>query len=299
MENKYIYLPQYTVLKDKYKIITNLSERSHFSIVYLAENDEEGKKVVIKEFYPPKLALRDLDQTTILPCQNHLEEKYTKEREKFLQEGKILQNIECENICECYEYFQENNTGYIVMKYYSGKTLEEYLNQGIMSFSRFFETIYFPLLKTVHKLHKKGYIHRDIKPQNVIMQDSEPILLDFGSAINYEDKEYKNIAITPGFSPIELHSSSSNQGIYSDIYSLSSILYYFFTNKIPTPAKHRIIKDNIPGAKELNSELSDYLNKVIMKNLSMNYRERDKSLFIYRMKLYLEYCRKKIKEKVL
>ncbi|OCL25292.1 hypothetical protein U472_13115 [Orenia metallireducens] len=294
-EIDYIYLPKESILNNKYIIKRRLAERSNFSIVYMAENIENNEKVVIKEFFPKNLVLRDLDGKTIICKNSFMKESLQEKMNEFLNEAKLMKSLEDEFIAKCYEFFIENNTAYIVTKYYDGVTLDYYLEEE-KDFEQFLKKIFFPLLNTVEQIHGKQYIHRDIKPSNIIIHQNRPILIDFGSAINYKSNDKKNIFLTPGFSPIEFYSEKSKQGPYSDIYSLSALLYYFFTTNIPEESLNRIIEDNLKSIDSLNQEIPDKLNNIIMKNLSLDYKRRDRVIAIFKLKLWGVYLNYKFKK---
>lgn len=122
----YVYLPENTILKNGYyRIIKRLTARSNFSIVYFAKT-REGNEVLIKELFPKNIVLRDLDGISLICKNSRLKVKYKKTKNQFISEAIILlefKHNEC--ICSLYDYFKENNTIYLVMKYYSGKTLED------------------------------------------------------------------------------------------------------------------------------------------------------------------------------
>jgi serine/threonine protein kinase len=289
MENEYIdvdylVLPKNTVLNNKYQI-KNMINKSNLSIVYLAINLESNTKVIIKEFYPVNQVLRDLDAKRVV-CKNNLyKDKFSKEKSSFLGEAEVMKELEDDYIAKCYEYFKENNTAYIVIEYYEGLTLDKYLEEK-GDFDQFFKDIFSPLLTAINKIHQKNYIHRDIKPSNIIIYQDKPVLIDFGSAVNYKENDVKKILLTPGFSPIEFYSERSKQGPYSDIYSLSAILYYYFSNQIPDEALDRIIEDDLEAVTTLNQDIPDSLNNIIMKNMSLDYKRRDKSITIFKLKLW-------------
>lgn len=296
-EMNYIYLPEGTLLYNKYLVERELVTRSNLSIIYLAKNCKNDNQVVIKEFFPKDLVLRDLDRKTLVCKNNSHKKQFNLAKKSFLNKARIMKELQDDSIVKCYESFCENNTTYIVMKYYKGKNLQEYLNEhnGISN-NDFFENIFFPLLNAVYNIHKKGYIHRDIKLDNIIICDDKPILIDFGSAIDYKDVNKKRVILTPGFSPIEFYSTKAKHGRYSDIYSLSAILYYFYTGVIPDEAVDRIIKDNLAPVSALNEEVSNYLNDLIMKNLALDFNRRDQSIYSFKVKLWIECLKNKVKK---
>ena len=292
----YIHLPEKTVLGgDKYIIERRLTDRSNMSIVYLAR-DQEGSQVVIKEFYPKNMALRDLDGTSVVCKQRSTKKKFQKRKELFLNEAKIMADLdEINNIAVCKDYFEENNTVYLVSDYYSGPTLEEIISDGDMEMDSFLDDIYFPLLKAVRRIHKKNYIHRDIKPSNIILTKKGPVLIDFGSAINYKRTDTKKIFLTPGFSPIEFYSEKAEQGSFSDIYSLAAILYYYLEKIVPEEAVNRIIEDDLENIKATDFDISRELKKLIVDNLSLDKKKRCKSVRLLQLRLYKDYIRMKIR----
>ncbi|MEJ6949895.1 serine/threonine protein kinase [Natronospora cellulosivora (SeqCode)] len=285
----YVYLPENTYLNnDNYKVIKAHTSRSNFSIVYLAENND-GERVIIKEFFPKDLVLRDLDGKSLVCKQSNYKSKYIYSKERFLSEAIILKEFKSNRyICDCFDFFNENNTVYIVLRYYEGVTLEDALNKNKISFSKFLKEIYLPLIETVSKIHKKAYIHRDIKPENIIISNAKPIIIDFGSAINYKENQEKNILLTPGFSPIEFYSAKTNQGPFSDIYSLSAILYYYISDTRPLEANERIIEDNLIDINNMASE-SYGIADLIMKNLSLVPEKRCQSVQEFKTLLFKKY----------
>jgi len=140
----------------------------------------------------------------------------------------------------------------------------------------FLDKIIIPLIDSINFIQKKGYLHRDIKPSNIIIENNQPVLLDFGSAIKYSEKKDKKILVTPGFSPLEFYSEKSYQNESSDIYSIAAMIYYFISGNTPPEATCRIIEDNLDTLEQYN--LPFLLEKLIIKNLSLNEKNRDKSL---------------------
>lgn len=278
-EQDYLYLECGLILKNHYLIEKILGERSNFSIVYIGENLKTNEKIVIKEFFPKNLALRDMDKKSILCKSSNSKDRYEKGLNNFLLEGKIMEEIKSNASAEYIDSFTENGTAYVVMKYHKGDDLEKHIKSGnIKDWQSFVQKIVNPLLDTVNNLHCLGYLHRDIKPSNIIVEEEKPILIDFGSTINYKTEGEKNIMVTPGFSPIEFYSEKSKQERASDIYSIAAMLYYYFSGIIPPDATNRIIDDEIIKLSELNKEIPKYLEKLILKNLSMNIKDRDKTI---------------------
>ncbi|MCX7746242.1 MAG: serine/threonine protein kinase [Clostridia bacterium] len=293
----YLWLEHGTILKDLYQIKRKLSI-SELSIVYIGWDLKENKELIIKEYYPKKLALRDLDKKTVLCRQTSLKDEYYKSRDIFLNEAIILKAYNHKNIAKYIDHFEENNTGYIIMEHHEGKTLDEYMREEReISISGFMKSILIPLVNAVNELHKKGIIHRDIKPNNIVVdKNNNPIVIDFGSAIHFKKCAWKKIFVTPGFSPIEFYSEKAKQGKFSDVYSLAATLYYYLCGKAPIEATERIIEDEIEHIRSYNKEISYLFSKIIMKNLSVDYKRRFSSLRLFKIFCYLEYFHLKAKK---
>lgn len=277
------------ILKEVYEIKEMIS-KGKLSMVYMGYDLDKKRKCIIKEYFPEGLALRDMDRKNIVCKTPSLKKKFCDLREVFLNEGEILKDFKHKNIAKYIDHFMENNTGYIVIEYYEGKKLDEYIKENkISSMYDFLNNIFIPLINGINYVHKKNIIHRDIKPSNIIInKKEEPIIIDFGSAINYKICKKKNVFVTPGFSPLEFYSEKSTQGKYSDIYSLTATLYYCLCKKVPMNVPERIIEDNIENIKNCNSEISVLFSKIIMKNLSVNCKKRTLSLNFLKAFIYLE-----------
>lgn len=241
--------------------------------------------------------LRDLDHQNVLCRRISWKERYEQSRANFLHEGEILKGFKHPNIVKYVDHFLENNTGYIITVYCKGPTLDKYIErEREISITGFLINIIIPLINVLQQLHKQGIIHRDIKPNNIIInKEGKPIIIDFGSAIHYQRSETKKIFVTPGFSPLEFYSETAKQGCYSDIYSFAATLYYYLCGKAPTAASERVIEDHIEDIRCYNTIISGAFSSAIMKNLSLDYRKRYASLFLLRYCVYLEYLILKMK----
>ncbi len=278
------------MLKSRYEIRKTISI-SDLSIVYMAYDFLEGKDCVIKEHYPKGKVLRDTDSKTVIFKMPSFKDKYYEGLKLFLNEGEILKKFNHKNIARCIDYFKENDTGYVVMKYYEGKTLDEHMMEEKEFFiSDELKKIFIPVVNALGYIHKKGILHRDVKPKNILINEKYgPVIIDFGSACKYKTKEKKKIFYTPCFSPLEYYSDKSRQGKYSDIYSLAATLYYYMGGKMPENVTNRVIEDKIESIEKFNKDISRFFSKVIMKNLSVDYKNRFSSLGAFKASMYIEY----------
>jgi len=282
-------LPINGVLNDTYKI-KEVIATSKLSFVYIAENIDEGNQLIIKEFYPNDIALRDLDNKTVVNRLPSTKQKFEDLKGIFLNEACILQQINHHNIVKYIDHFEENESIYIIMEYYEGKLLDQYLEDDpINNRARLYTGVFLPLIDAISYLHKKGILHRDIKPNN-IMIDSEgnPYLLDFGSAIYYKTAEDYQIFTSSGYSPLEQYSNISEQGVYTDIYSLAATFYFSLTNVIPPDVSQRLIEDKIGDVRTYNKNVSILLSKTIMWGMTVQAKKRCSSLKYMKLVITIE-----------
>lgn len=282
------------ILKKLYKI-RKVVHISNINIVYLCDNGKNN--YIVKEYFPKGMVLRDFDKKSVICKMPSLKKEYAKAKKEFLNKANIIKEISHENVEEYIDDFEENNTSYIVLKYYEGCTLEEYVktNKNILG-ADFFRNILIPICNGVEAVHNKAIIHRDIKPSNIIIsKQGKPIIIDFGAAINFKNDKAKQIFISKGYSPLEFYSKNHRQAECSDIYSVAATIYYCLSSKVPSEAAKRIIEDNIANLKKY-SEISTVFSKVIMKNLSVDYKKRFKKVKYLKIFLYLEYIFKCIKK---
>jgi len=254
---------------------------------------------IVKEYYPKGKVLRDMDGKTLVFRMPSFKRAYDEEVDNFVNEGVILKKYNHKNIVKCIDEFKENDTGYIVLEYCEGKTLNNHMKEEKSIFiPSLFKDVIIPLLDAVEHVHKKGIIHRDIKPSNIIFhRDRGPVLIDFGAAVNYKDKKTKKIFFSHGFSPLEFYSKDSKQGKFSDVYSVAATIYYYLSGITPQNSQERRIKDEIEELGNCNYEISRLYSSVIMKNLSLNYKKRFCSIKLLKLFTYLEYFKQKRKHK--
>jgi len=213
-----------------------------FGITYLATDTNLNRAVAIKEYFPEQLASRD-DEGTIDASSERESKAFVWGRERFLKEGQILARFSNPNIVSVLDFFELNNTSYMVMEYESGESLKSIIREG----RRLSETdvleVLLPLLRSLARFHNEGFIHRDIKPANILIRrDGTPVLLDFGSARQTVSGERLSLTslVSPGYAPVEQYSDKgAHQGPWTDIYALGATFYHLLTGRMPATAMER------------------------------------------------------------
>jgi formylglycine-generating enzyme required for sulfatase activity/predicted Ser/Thr protein kinase len=258
-------------LHGKYTIIEVLG-KGGFGITYLAMHDSLNKKVAIKELFmstPTKYCTRnETDGRTVNPHFGDFEVF----KAKFLMEAKTLAKFAGKKgIVQISDTFEENNTSYFVMDYIDGKSLSMLVaTQGTLSEK---QTIEYGLqiLYALKEVHKEGILHRDLKPDNLIItaSDNQIVLIDFGIAREYTEDETQTqtAMLTVGYAPPEQKLLQARRGAYTDLYSVGAILYYCLTGQRPQTTDE-IAMDGYVSAKDKNPAISEAMNALIDKAIT-------------------------------
>jgi len=254
-------LPKGTLI-DCYRVL-RLIGSGGFSLIYLAEDEDTGGEVVIKEFMPKKLARRDA-ALRVWPVDDKSEDNLNRSRKLFFQEVAALAALKHPNVVEVRSFFRANNTAYMVMEYYRGKNLAAYIKQrrGELSAS-FIVRVFFPILDAMRMIHSRSYLHLDIKPSNIHLRaGSEPLLLDFGAVhqISDERKRKAGLVVTAGYSPVEQYYQGGYVGPWSDVYAIGASMRACIEGKTPPSAIERHAKDElIPAVDAFGDRYPQYL----------------------------------------
>lgn len=276
-----LLLPHGILLRNQYLIGNVLGNPGGFGITYLGYNQKLECKVAIKEFLPREIAGRSIDGINVEVHAAKDEQIFASGLEQFLQEARLLAKFSHANIVRVVDFFEENGTAYLVMDYYSGVTLVEYVekNGGSLSERAALE-ILLPVFDGIREIHARGILHRDIKPQNVyITTTGRPILLDFGAARQTVEalSQGFSLLITPGFAPIEQYDRQGKQGPWTDVYGAAATLYYMLTGYAPPDAISRMTHDSFCPQNELQ-DVSPGLRMALTKGLALLPENRLQSI---------------------
>lgn len=223
-----------------------------FSLVYLARRVIDQQQVAIKEYFPRKLASRSAE-LNITPNNAEAARAFTRGRQHFLEEAKVLAKLKHPNILDVQSFFQCNGTAYLVMNFCYGRNLADYLTekQGRLS-GTFLLNLLRSLLDGIQAIHMAGLLHLDIKPLNILIRPGgSPLLLDFGAVQPYPNTRTWSPGkiLTQGFSPIEQYSSRHGGiGPWSDIYALGATMRSCLDGKAPPASTLRLENDSLPSA---------------------------------------------------
>jgi len=266
--------------------------RGAFGVTYLAWDPRLRRRVAVKEFLPIDVAGRSTDRRSVQAHSHGQESVFEYARDRFRLEARLVSQLDHPNIIRILDFFPDNGTEYMVMEYFPGETLGEYMHRngripesaaiGLMS-------IVLEALEEVHR-ERDGvqHIHRDLKPSNVYLASIGatvvPKLLDFGAARTAVGEKMRNLTqvLTPGYAPFEQYHAKGKQGAWTDVYACAATLYHMLTGRKPTAAPDRYESDSLESPRDLVPELSPAISRAVMDGLALDRQRRPQSAAAFR-----------------
>ncbi len=276
-------LPAGTRLRN-YELLSVLGHGG-FGITYYAKDTTLGREVAVKEYLPTTLALRE-NGSTVVPRSTQFAEDFIWGRERFLEEARILATLEgAPAVVRVYDFLEANGTAYMIMGLARGDTLEQRLKRDGKMSPAIIQRMLDRLLDGLDAVHKTGFLHRDVKPANIILDaKNNPTLIDFGaSRSSMADRTAAMTAIfTPRYAAAE-QLTSDKQGPWTDIYGLSATLYHAITGKPPPSSLERALNDAYEPLAKLSPEgYSPGLLQGIDVGLTVRAKDRPQSIAEWR-----------------
>lgn len=247
----------------RYQIIRTIGEGG-MANVYLAYDTILDREVAVK----------------VLRGDLSSDEKFIK---RFQREAKAASSLNHPNIVEMYDVGEDEGNYFIVMEYVNGKTLKSLIKKrGALTLSETID-IMLQLTSGISCAHDSYIIHRDIKPQNImILEDGRVKITDFGIAVALKSNELTQTNSVMGsvhYLPPE-QANGSGATTKSDIYSLGILMYELLTGKLPFKGDNAVeiaikqMKDKIPSITEQNPEVPQSVENVVLKACAKNPMNR-------------------------
>lgn len=251
----------------RYTIVRKIGEGG-IGVTYLALNEENQSRVI-----------KTLKQEvfTVPEWKN----RQKKIRQDFRYEAVRLAVCRHPHIVQIENIFDEGDLPCIVMEYIEGEDLGCYL-QKIRALPEAEALLYIRQIGDALTLvHRKGLLHRDIKPRNIMLRrgKAEAVLIDFGIARGFVPGTVQKHTVyrTPGFAPPEQYESEAARGEYSDVYALAATLYNLLTGILPTSADYRRYLTLQPP-QSFNPSISNKVNQAIMRGMALKADYRPHSV---------------------
>lgn len=266
-----------TLLAGRYVIGQKLG-MGGFGITYKAWDCKLETVMAVKEYFPSGIVNR-LPHTNGVILASHKHEKdFLYGKNRFIEEARNLAKFNSHpNIVNVFEYFEENNTAYIVMEFLDGKTLGETIKEQDYQPIPWEQCvdIAVSLCAALRSIHKENILHRDISPNNIMLcNDGKVKLFDFGAARFASGIENLTIVVKPGFAPPEQYNRVDSQGPSTDIYALGATLYYALTGEIPEESTDRKKEDALAAPEKVNPDIPHYISVTIMRAMAIEPQYR-------------------------
>ena len=257
-----------TILDGKY-LVGEMLGQGGFGITYIGFDLLLEQKVAIKEYYPMSTGMVSRENSTTVVWSSAVMQKSGMEKgfDSFLKEARKMAKLGgIPGVVGVKSVFIQNETAYIVMDFIEGETLLKKLQrEGPMDYGTCI-SLMTPIMQALAEVHKHGIIHRDISPDNIMVQsDGKLILLDLGAAKDLDiqgkdgNVQSSQMVAKHGFSPVEQYGQAGKIGPWTDVYAMAATIYYCCTGVLPPSATDRMIEDTLTCRPRLTEEEFDVL----------------------------------------
>ena len=265
-------------------IVEDVLGMGGFGITYKGFDQILQIPIAIKEYFPREFVSRSQSargdgynsRISLISDQD----QFTEGLERFVSEARTLAHFNSRNngsIVSVTDFFYENGTGYMIMEYLPGKSLKKMVMEmdAPMSEEQIIKLM-LPVLEALELIHREKVIHRDISPDNILVNSKGKLtLIDFGSA--------RDISVTPngltvvlkhGYAPIEQYTTTDKQGPWTDVYALCATMYFMVTHAVPDVAPNRILTDDLMTLEQQGMPVSHAFSETIRKGLEIRREDR-------------------------
>lgn len=267
-------LPPGSVLQGKY-LIGNVLGQGGFGITYIGFDMILEVKVAIKEYYISGNASRVGSQNQQVYWMSS-----PGDMNHFITEARRMAKLDkMPEIAHVRDIFYANQTAYIIMEYVEGVSLNKHLQRtGVMSYEQAVKLM-MPVIEALGRVHEKGLVHRDISPDNLMLEPEGKLrVLDLGAAgdLTRNNAQATQMVARRGFSPYEQYLGEEKLGPYTDVYAVCATIYYCCTGKLIPDAMRRM-EQYVRSRKadlELDPCIPSAAAKVLRRGLALETNDR-------------------------
>ncbi|WP_300013961.1 serine/threonine-protein kinase [uncultured Roseobacter sp.] len=234
--------PGSQLLSGQYEIIRYLSSGG-FGITYLAK-DSLNRTVVIKECFPEAFCSR-VKKTVRARTRNYVDD-FRSIVALFIREAHALSRLDHSSVVGVHQVFEDNETAYMALDLVDGKDLLEIIDSGSPKMSPAqVQALTLSLLDAIAHVHSQDLLHRDISPDNILVDKAgRPVLIDFGAAREEASRKSRVLSavlvVKDGYSPQEFYVAGSQQYPCSDLYALAASLTHLISGEAPPNSQARL-----------------------------------------------------------
>lgn len=266
-----------------------------FGIVYKALDPMLERQVALKEYLPASLAQRIPGGAVKVREARH-KSTFDAGMRSFINEARLLAQFDHAALVKVYRFWEMAGTAYMVMPLYQGMNLKQYAeNHAAPLAQEQLVNWLLVLTEALEVMHSQQCYHRDISPENIIIQDSTdlPILLDFGAArraIGSVSQPF-TVILKASYAPIEQYAEvpSMTQGAWTDVYALAAVAHFLMTGKTPPSSVGRLVNDSyLPLHERPELPYSPHVKKAIDHALAVQPQDRTASMSLFRQALQTE-----------
>lgn len=271
-------LPPRTIIGN-YKILKELGQGG-FGITYVAWDAQLERNVVLKECFPAAICVRN-EQGRLQPRSQDMEDAYAMAMEDMRKEARTLAKLNHARVVRIYDVFEANGSLFYVMPWLEGGSLRERMDEAVAPVDPGLAQQWLcDVLEGLQYLHEKGFIHRDLKPGNILFdEDERPVIIDFGAAVQAFAHTITQGEFSFAYAAPEQISGKGTPFAGTDLFALAATWYELLSGSLPEETLRRMQKDDLqplsdlPGMAELPSELLRF----VMCNLQLEPEARSLS----------------------
>jgi serine/threonine-protein kinase len=252
------------VLQDGKYVLNDVLSQGGFGITYRATHSSLAQTVVIKTLHDNLRSHADFERF----------------QQRFLAEARLLARFHHPNIVRVSDFFKQEGLPFIVMDYVPGKTLAEVISDHPLTEAQAIRYIR-QVGAALDVIHQYGLLHRDVKPQNVILHQGTQsvVLIDFGIAREFTPgvTQTNTGLLSAGYAPIEQYLPQHRWTPATDVYALAATLYALLAGRPPIAS---ILRDRIPllGPRQLQPHLSPVVEQAILQGMALEANHRPQKI---------------------